>query len=121
MDLQLEGRCANGYFIEPTIFAGVNNTITNSASGTITGLDDTVGIYVVGNTIVTNAGAVTVGASAGGSGGIVAINDSNRWRLQVSMTLDADGGTREDGHPPSIEAACDLLRLWFARVTGPRP
>ncbi len=59
------------------IFAGVNNTITNSASGTITGLDDTVGIYVVGNTIVTNAGAVTVGASAGGSGGIVAINDSN--------------------------------------------
>jgi hypothetical protein len=51
----------------------------------------------------------------------VAVNDSDRWRLQVSMTLDADGGTREDGHPPSIEAACDLLRLWFARVTGTQP
>ncbi|WP_245315142.1 autotransporter outer membrane beta-barrel domain-containing protein [Bradyrhizobium yuanmingense] len=59
------------------IFAGVNNTITNSASGTITGLDNTIGIYVFGNASVTNAGAVSVGASIGSSGGIFAINDGN--------------------------------------------
>ena len=59
------------------IFAGVNNTITNAASGTITGLTDTIGIYVFGNTTVTNAGTITVGSSSGFSGGIFAISDGN--------------------------------------------
>jgi hypothetical protein len=51
----------------------------------------------------------------------VAVKDIDRWTLRVSMTVDADGGAREDRHPPSIEAACDLLRLWYAKVTGTQP
>jgi hypothetical protein len=47
----------------------------------------------------------------------VAVNDVDRWTLRVSMTLDADGGVREDDHPPNIDEACDLLRLWYAKVT----
>ena len=48
----------------------------------------------------------------------VAVNDVDRWTLRVSMTLDADGGPPEEDHPPSIDAACDLLRLWYAKVTA---
>ncbi|MET0903526.1 MAG: hypothetical protein ABWZ52_09830 [Acidimicrobiales bacterium] len=51
----------------------------------------------------------------------VAVNDIDRWTLRVSMTLDAEEGTREELHPPGIEAACDLLRLWYAQVTGSQP
>ncbi|MFC4921197.1 MULTISPECIES: autotransporter outer membrane beta-barrel domain-containing protein [Bradyrhizobium] len=59
------------------IFAGVNNTITNAASGTITGLNNAFGIFVLGGSTVTNAGTVTVGASSGLSGAIFAISDGN--------------------------------------------
>jgi hypothetical protein len=40
-----------------------------------------------------------------------------RWTLRVSMTTDTDGGAREDRHPPTIDAACELLRLWYGNVT----
>ena len=61
------------------IFAGFNNTITNSAAGTITGLDNTIGIYAFSNTTIINAGAITVGASGGfpSGGGIFAIGGGN--------------------------------------------
>ncbi|WP_456619476.1 MULTISPECIES: autotransporter outer membrane beta-barrel domain-containing protein [unclassified Bradyrhizobium] len=60
------------------IFAVQNNTITNAVTGTITGLDDAIGIYAsFGGATVTNAGAITVGDSTGFSGGIIAISDNN--------------------------------------------
>jgi len=51
----------------------------------------------------------------------VAVNDVGRWSLRVSMTLEADGGAREDRHPQSIDAACELLRLWYGKVTEAQP
>ncbi|WP_246583907.1 autotransporter outer membrane beta-barrel domain-containing protein [Bradyrhizobium iriomotense] len=59
------------------IFAGQNNTITNAATGTITGVDDSIGIYAVSGVTMTNAGAITVGDSTGFSGGILVISNNN--------------------------------------------
>ncbi|UWU76758.1 autotransporter domain-containing protein [Bradyrhizobium huanghuaihaiense] len=62
------------------VFAGqINstNTITNTATGTITGVDDSIGIFAFGSVTVTNAGAITVGDSSGFSGGILAISNNN--------------------------------------------
>lgn len=49
---------------------------------------------------------------------VVATRDGSvgRWSLRVSMTLDADGGVREDHHPRAIDDACDLLQRWHARL-----
>ncbi len=96
------------------IFAGVNNTITNSASGTITGLNNTIGIYVFGGTTVTNAGAVTVGASAGFSGGIFAVGDGNTVTNTATGTISvgqsaiaifAQGNTETVNNAGNISAA----------------
>ena len=72
----------------------------------------------------------------------VAVNDIDRWTLRVSMTLDADGGPREDLHPeasrppatscargthrsrgPSHEhaARCRTTSSWSSAVTGSSP
>jgi len=59
------------------VFAGVNNTITNAATGVITVVDNGSGIFVAGNSTVTNAGAITIGPTVGFAAGIVAINDFN--------------------------------------------
>ncbi|MET3910821.1 uncharacterized protein with beta-barrel porin domain [Bradyrhizobium sp. S3.3.6] len=59
------------------IFAGQANTITNAATGTITGTNDSIGIFAFGGATVTNAGAITVGDSTGFSGGILATNNNN--------------------------------------------
>ena len=42
----------------------MNNTIVNAASGVITLGDDGVGIFVAGNSTVTNAGQITIGNAA---------------------------------------------------------
>ncbi|MET4044622.1 uncharacterized protein with beta-barrel porin domain [Bradyrhizobium sp. RT6a] len=70
------------------IFAVQSNTITNAATGTITGLDDSIGIYAsFGGTTVTNAGAIKVGDSSGFSGGIVAIMDNNTVTNAATGTI----------------------------------
>ena len=55
----------------------MNNTVTNAATGIITVLDNGNGIFVAGNSTVTNAGAIAIGATAGPAAGIFAINDDN--------------------------------------------
>ena len=51
----------------------------------------------------------------------VAVKDVDRWTLRVSATVDADGGARQISHPPGIDDACDLLRLWYEVVAGYQP
>ncbi|MET4065772.1 uncharacterized protein with beta-barrel porin domain [Bradyrhizobium sp. S3.2.6] len=69
------------------IFAGQANTITNAATGTITGTNDSIGIFAFGGATVTNAGAITVGDSTGFSGGILAINNNNTVVNTASGTI----------------------------------
>ncbi|MFL6807598.1 MAG: autotransporter domain-containing protein [Bradyrhizobium canariense] len=70
------------------IFAVQSNTITNAATGTITGLDDSIGIFAsFGGTTVTNAGAIKVGDSSGFSGGIVATMDNNTVTNTATGTI----------------------------------
>lgn len=69
------------------VFAGQNNTITNATTGTITGVDDSTGIFVFGGATVTNAGAITVGDSSGFSGGILAISNNNTVTNTATGTI----------------------------------
>ncbi|WP_240543921.1 autotransporter outer membrane beta-barrel domain-containing protein [Bradyrhizobium canariense] len=75
------------------IFAVQSNTITNAATGTITGLDDSIGIFAsFGGTTVTNAGAIKVGDSSGFSGGIVATMDNNTVTNTATGTISVGQG-----------------------------
>ncbi|QQO34035.1 autotransporter domain-containing protein [Bradyrhizobium diazoefficiens] len=69
------------------IFAGQNNTITNATTGTIAGVNDSIGIYAFSGSTVTNAGAITVGDSTGLSGGILAISNNNTVTNTATGTI----------------------------------
>ena len=53
------------------------------------------GIFVAGNSTVTNAGAITIGDAAGPAGAIVAINDDNTVSNLAGATITA--GLNADG------------------------
>ena len=71
----------------------MNNTVTNAATGIITVVDDGPGIFVAGNSTVTNGGSIAVGASGGGfAGGIVAINDFNTVINSAGASINVGSG-----------------------------
>ncbi len=74
------------------IFAGTNNTITNAATGVITVVNNGFGIYVAGDSTVTNAGAITVGPTPG-MAGIWAILHNNTIVNAAGATITAGSGT----------------------------
>src|SRR6185436_1956916 len=77
------------------IFAGVNNTIVNAASGIIILGDDSVGIFAAGNSTITNAGQITIGNAGGPVAAIVAINDDNTVSNLAGATITV--GNNADG------------------------
>ena len=90
------------------IFAGVNNTITNTATSIITVVDNGSGIFVAGNSTVTNAGAITIGPTVGFAAGIFAINDFNTIINSAGATItagDGAGGISAQGNSAVVSNA----------------
>ena len=90
------------------IFAGVNNTITNAATGVITVGDNSSGVYVAGNSTVTNAGTILVHDAFAPAAGIFAINDFNTLINAAGGTItgrDGVGGLAVQGNDATVTNA----------------
>jgi uncharacterized protein with beta-barrel porin domain len=74
------------------VFAGLNSTITNAATGVIMAGDNSSGILVAGNSTVVNLGAIKIGDSGGPAAGIFAINGFNTLINAAGATIKGGDG-----------------------------